>query len=676
MPDSTTESLRIRRAACALVVATVALLTAPPLQASEPLPDLSGLSFTAAFDSLCAHYSKYYAFSTWKRIDWLRLHDLYAPEVQQAEATADTSRFRMVMKRFASRFPDGHVRLRGNLKQLYREEIAGGFGFTLIQLSDATIAVNRVLPGTPASAGGITIGTIITHWGGVPVENALNDVDALWEGSPPATSEGARLAKLRRLVRAPVGEVVQVTYVNPGPITRTISLTAQDDSLRTWELSRYTIFDSDGYALLTQEQKREPVQFSILPSGIGYLKNRILVEFDENGNMTGGIDEITASLHEAIATFNAASVSGVIVDLRDNPGGVDRLAAVFASLFYDHTDVYEHVSFYDETVGHFAIMPQFSLYLAPQSSYFDGAVVCLVNAGTASSAEGVAMAIKRLPQGHVVGFYGTHGSFGLVGGESALPAAMGIQFTLGRSLDEDLEIQIDSDYTVAGGVTPDIHVPLTAEMVCRKFGEQVDVELEQAEAYLLSATPVHLRSFKAERRNNEAILQWEISAPHQTVQFHIWRQETGSAQRRISLKPITGLGPFRWVDAEAPEGETIYWLQEIGMDGLATWLGSASLPAIAASSHGLVLHLGRPSPFNFVTHIRFEIKEVARVKLAIYDARGRVVRLLRDETLAANSYMVEWDGRNNQGDLLSSGTYFCKLAAGGLQDVRKLTLWR
>ncbi len=235
----------------AVVAGSVSTASAP---ADDLLPDLSGLSFTDAFDSLCAHYSHYYAFSDWKGIDWPALHDLYAPEVLQAEATADSARFRLAMKRFASSFPDGHVRLRASLSGLYEGEIGGGFGLTLIQLSDARVAVNRVVAGGPASAAGMEVGAIITQWDGLPAQSAVDATDIVWEGNPPATREGAQLAKLRRVVRAPVGEIVGLTFTNPGQGPVTTTLTAVDDSLGTWELSRHTAFGIDGNAVITQEQ--------------------------------------------------------------------------------------------------------------------------------------------------------------------------------------------------------------------------------------------------------------------------------------------------------------------------------------------------------------------------------------------------------------------------------------
>lgn len=651
-------------------------LSTVPAGADGPLPDLSGLSFTDAFDSLCVHYSKHYAFSDWKAIDWPALHGVYAPEVQQAEAIADTARFKLAIKRFASNFPDGHVRVRGNLNILYEGEIGGGFGLTLVQLTDARIAVTRVVAGGAASAAGVEIGAIIDQWEGVPVENALDDVDIVWEGNPPATNEGVRLAQLRRLVRAPVGHVVEVTFINPGQGPVTTTLAAEDDSLKTWELSRYTVFDTDGNAIITQEQILDPVRYEILSSGIGYLRSNILVEFDQYGNVTGGIDRIVAALHDAVAAFNTASVSGVIVDIRDNPGGFDELAAIFGGLFYAHTEVYEHASFYNEATGTFEVVPQFTLHLEPQASYFGGNVVCLVNAGTASSAEGIAMAIQRLPRGYVMGFYGTHGSFGLVGGESALPAGIAVQFTLGRSLDNSFGIQIDSDHNMVGGIAPDMRIPLTVEIVQRKFGDKVDVELEQAEAFLTSITPVRLSAFEAERQDRGAVLTWHVSTSYNEAAFHIWRQETGAARIRLSSEPITGTGVYRYVDTDPPVGEVTYWLQEIEANGHTTWLGSVVLYAVESPPPEPVLHPSRPNPFRSVALIPFDIQEAAHVTLAVYDLRGHLVRILRNQKLPARSHTVEWDGRDNKGNLMPSGVYFYKLVAGKFQDVRKVTLLR
>jgi carboxyl-terminal processing protease len=79
-----------------------------------------------------------------------------------------------------------------------------------------------------------------------------------------------------------------------------------------------------------------------------------------------------------------------------------------------------------------------------------------------------------------MGFWGTHGSFGMSGGEMYLPGGYTLYYPIGRSLDADYRIQLDSDEDLRGGVTPDIRVPWTEETVHKAFVERQDVLLEFA----------------------------------------------------------------------------------------------------------------------------------------------------------------------------------------------------
>ena len=61
----------------------------------------------------------------------------------------------------------------------------------------------------------------------------------------------------------------------------------------------------------------------------------------------------------------------------------------------------------------------------------------------------------------------------------------------------------------------------------------------------------------------------------------------------------------------------------------------------------------------------------AHVRLAILDAAGRRVRVLRDGVLPAGSYAVTWDGRDDSGASLPSGLYFQVAQSGGLSVMRR-----
>jgi len=68
-----------------------------------------------------------------------------------------------------------------------------------------------------------------------------------------------------------------------------------------------------------------------------------------------------------------------------------------------------------------------------------------------------------------------------------------------------------------------------------------------------------------------------------------------------------------------------------------------------------------PNPFNATTQIRFDVASASRIKLAVYNADGRLVKLLSDANYEVGSYRVEWNGRNNAGSTVASGVYFIKM---------------
>ncbi len=96
-------------------------------------------------------------------------------------------------------------------------------------------------------------------------------------------------------------------------------------------------------------------------------------------------------------------------------------------------------------------------------------------------------------------------------------------------------------------------------------------------------------------------------------------------------------------------------------------------PAVARIYHDR-LEQNFPNPFNPTTTIAFSIKSASNVTLTIYDVAGRRVRELVNERRERGAYKVLWDGRNDDGAVVSSGTYFYKLKAGTFTDTKKLTL--
>lgn len=96
-----------------------------------------------------------------------------------------------------------------------------------------------------------------------------------------------------------------------------------------------------------------------------------------------------------------------------------------------------------------------------------------------------------------------------------------------------------------------------------------------------------------------------------------------------------------------------------------------------AAADGLpALLQSHPNPFETVTSIEFVLHREGTVHLAIYDASGRLVRALVDDSEAAGSREVTWDGRSDQGAKVAAGVYFCQLRAAGRTITRQLLLTR
>ncbi len=83
-----------------------------------------------------------------------------------------------------------------------------------------------------------------------------------------------------------------------------------------------------------------------------------------------------------------------------------------------------------------------------------------------------------------------------------------------------------------------------------------------------------------------------------------------------------------------------------------------------------------PNPFNPITNIGFGLKEQGHVSLRIYDAAGRLVATLVDESRSVGNYSVEWNGRGTDGRAVSSGVYFYRLNAGEFEETKKMILLR
>jgi hypothetical protein len=82
-----------------------------------------------------------------------------------------------------------------------------------------------------------------------------------------------------------------------------------------------------------------------------------------------------------------------------------------------------------------------------------------------------------------------------------------------------------------------------------------------------------------------------------------------------------------------------------------------------------------PNPFFGTASLDIDVLTPSTLRIDIFDVAGRVVRSMTVSD-AVSSRRLTFDGRDNDGKLLSSGVYFCRVRAAGETITRKMVIAR
>ena len=132
-----------------------------------------------------------------------------------------------------------------------------------------------------------------------------------------------------------------------------------------------------------------------------------------------------------------------------------------------------------------------------------------------------------------------------------------------------------------------------------------------------------------------------------------------------------GLVQLKFVASDEGSGSIVEAaVDDFSIAGVFDATGAGETPGSPA------LHLAQnfPNPFNPKTTIRFQLPEAGKVSLGIYDASGRLVRLIYDERMEAGDHAASWNGRDALGRPVVSGVYFARLSTPTEELSRRMVL--
>ena len=394
--------------------------------------DYSAMSPGEAFDAMFAKVSVEYPFTAEKNIDWQALYARHAPQVSAAKSKAALYR---ALQNFTYDIPDAHVGLNFN-EEVFFEEQGGSLGMLLVELSGGRVIVSKVIPGYAADVAGIQAGAEIITWDGQPVKQALDAVVPYL--GPYSSKHSKRLGQLLFLTRMPVGESVKVTFKNPNGVVETVTLSAGIEYESLNEALGYT----------NQYLVELPIEAEILDSGIGYIR---INTFADDYTLMVRLWE------RHIQSFVENEVPALILDMRNNAGGIDLLAMGFASYFFDKAFYVSEALQYSELTGEFEVTG--ASWVGAGPIFYEGDVAVLIGPNCASACELFSNAMTQESRAIMVGSYPTNGAAGGVGsGQFIMPYDISMQFPTVKLQTLDGKLLIEGE-----GVKPFIVVPVTAE---------------------------------------------------------------------------------------------------------------------------------------------------------------------------------------------------------------------
>jgi hypothetical protein len=134
--------------------------------------------------------------------------------------------------------------------------------------------------------------------------------------------------------------------------------------------------------------------------------------------------------------------------------------------------------------------------------------------------------------------------------------------------------------------------------------------------------------------------------PGNNITVRAWRAQDGTEQRILSAAGRFGDGPMAALSFSGP-------------------METAAKPAAFA------LEQNYPNPFNAETTINYAVPSDCPVTIRVHDITGRLVRTLADQAVSAGYHRIVWDGRDDRGQMVSSGLYLIRIRAGTMTHTKR-----
>jgi hypothetical protein len=431
----------------------------------------SNRDLKSAYISLCDYFEENYIMNEWKKPDYEKIKADGLKLIDEAEKTGDITKYYEAVYEFTNSFHDGHMGISfydGNDYLITKKKQFNDYGLSLITLDDGTTVAVDVEDGLE-----IKNGDTVTKWNGVPIDKAVESVQA---PMPEPVAENDRIDKAFWLA-CTGGESVEVSYINSDNEEKSLTLDKLDSELpRALKARRLFWHNTD-----------EAYSYKMLNGNTGYMK--ISVEetdsfHDYSAYLTGDHKYAREMFRNGLRELKNQGMTKLVIDIRNNGGGYDEVATALASLF-SNEKIYAYSPGIRKNGEYIKTADR---YVSADGEFSDIEILVLTNMRCASAGDGMVLYLSRLDNVTVAGLSCPAGCNQESGGSLFMPKGVVVNFPVGLTLDEEANPNIDVDYSRQSRTPLDVRIPLTKEAALEIFNEEnfdngKDYELEWATDY-------------------------------------------------------------------------------------------------------------------------------------------------------------------------------------------------
>ncbi|HPS60463.1 MAG TPA: FlgD immunoglobulin-like domain containing protein [Candidatus Cloacimonas sp.] len=200
--------------------------------------------------------------------------------------------------------------------------------------------------------------------------------------------------------------------------------------------------------------------------------------------------------------------------------------------------------------------------------------------------------------------------------------------------------------------------------------------------------PVVLSSFTATLMvQGKVRLDWVTQSETNLSGFRVLRNTVAEVSTATSVSNLIAAANtsstvvYSFIDSEVPgNGIYYYWLQMEDLDGGISYSAALAVQVTNGANPDTeipkitALQKPFPNPFNPDVTIPFDLAVEGKVTITIYNLKGQLIRDLLNENYKAASHRIVWNGKDNEGHYVSTGTYVIQMNAPGYNLARKISL--